>query len=105
MNPAVATLIRFARAIGRWLLKHLLRRGATMLRGYMLGKIDDFWRRLSRARTPRRKRWLKSRIARWQVVTDWLGEKHVDMAGRFAEEADSLVGDIPMVAAAEREPR
>ena len=65
-------------AIGRWILRRIVQRGRVALINYMEGKVDDFERRLAKAKTPRRKKWLRGRIRRWNAVIAWLkkfGEK------------------------------
>lgn len=103
----LAALIRIARAIGRWVLRTAAKRGGVILAGYMLGKVDDFRRRLARARTDRRKAWLTGRIARWSAAIRWLQANGSKLAADLIAEADKAARQaaIPMVAAAEREPR
>lgn len=97
----IAALVKFARRIGRWLIKQLIRLGGAMLRGYMLGKIDDFKRRLARAKTDQRRRRLTGRITRWAAAVKWLTQHAVD-ADKVAKQVDEMVGNLPMVAIAER---
>ncbi len=100
----ISALIRFARAIGRWLLKFAAEHGATWLAGYMVGRIGDFGRRLARAKTRRRKAWLRGRIDRWQVALAWLKEHGSEAARDVIDEADRMAESwaLPMVAATER---
>ena len=72
MNPIWRALIKLAVGLGRWLLEHAARKGLSRLVGYMDGKADDFARRLARAKTPRRKHWLRGRISRWRAAVNWL---------------------------------
>ncbi len=102
MNGAIRkALLRFARRIGRWIIEHLARRGAVMLRGYMGGKIDDFRRRLKSAQTERRRIWLRGRIRRWSAVLRWLEANTAELVGCAGEAFDALArGEakaIPMV--------
>lgn len=83
-------LLRIARAIGRWVLEHLVHRGVVMLLGYMTGKIDDFRRRLGRARNPSVARWLRGRIRRWQRAVRVLRDFEKAMMGLPGHEADVL---------------
>lgn len=100
----IAALIRFARKIGRWILRKLLEIGGNWLCGYMAGKIDDFRRRLaSPRRTERRKRRLRGRIRRWSAALAWIEQNQHDIGDDIVEAADAAAGKIPMVAAAERE--
>lgn len=101
----IAGLIRFARAIGRWLLRFILRHGGSRLIGYMLGKVDDFKRRLGRAKTARRRTWLRGRIRRWQRAVTWLQSRWQQLVTDMVKEADDMAAELPMVAAAEREGR
>ena len=58
--------------IGRWVLRRIIKNGRLWIIHYMQGKVEDFARRLTRARTARRKRWLKGRIQRWNKVIAWM---------------------------------
>lgn len=99
----IAALIRFARKIGRWILRKLLEIGGRYLCGYMAGKIDDFRRRLQRAKTESRKKRLRGRIRRWSAALKWLALNRINVEDDIVREADDAAGTIPMVAAAERE--
>lgn len=99
----IAALIRFARKIGRWILRKLLEIGALWLEGYLVGKISDFRRRLARAKTERRKKWLRGRIRRWSAAYDWIDLNAHELDDDVVREADDAASLIPMVAAAERE--
>lgn len=100
-------IIKFAKKIGRWIVEHLVKRGAEMLRGYMLGKIEDFRRRRAKTTRPRRKRWLDGRIRRWSAVAKWLGEKAGALAQCTGQQFDELTAAaelqrVPTVARCER---
>lgn len=101
MSTAIRTgLLNLARKIGRWVLEHLLSRGLSMLLGYMGGKVGEFERRFARARTPRRKAWLRGRIRRWRTAIAWLVDNTHDMEHCAGSEIDALINgdakDIPM---------
>lgn len=102
-NAIITGLINLARRIGRWLLRKLLEIGGEWLCGYMAGKLGDFRRRLAKAKTERRKRWLRGRIRRWSKALTWLTENRGDYGLDIVEAADAAAGKIPMVAKAERE--
>lgn len=87
-------LIAWAKKIGRWLLQHLAAHGLDLLRGYMNGKIGDFKRRLARAKTDRRKAWLRGRIRRWTAALRWLTEKRMDILGIATHEYDALADEL-----------
>lgn len=99
----IAALIRFARKIGRWILRKLLEIGAAWFKGYLAGKIGDFRRRLQRAKTTRRKGWLRGRIRRWSAALEWVDINSPSITRDAVREADEAARTIPMVAAAERE--
>lgn len=109
----VSALIRFARWIGRWLVRRLARVGALSLAGYMDGKIEDFKRRLAgvakfttRA-AKRRWRWLTGRIARWTAALEWLTEhsgKIEKAAVRAFDKLDERIRALPMVSKYETDP-
>jgi hypothetical protein len=99
----IAALIKMARAIGRWILEFAAKHGGAALAGYMLGKVGDFKRRRARARTDRRRAWLDGRIRRWTAALAWLKQHGSKVAADMIDDADKLVGQIPVVADAERE--
>lgn len=92
----------FLKAIGRWILSFARRRGIPLLLGYMAGKIEDFERRWKRARTDRRRRWLRGRIRRWTNAANWLHDHGVALHEEALEQFDRLAARIPMVAPGER---
>ena len=94
-------LRRIARAIGRWLLRHLVERGVARLVGYLDGKIGDFKRRRARARTQRRKRWLTGRIRRWSAAMNWLVEHRTRITTTVAKAAEAAAASLPMRAKGE----
>lgn len=103
MTTTAKGLIRIARAIGRWILRRLIRKGIDLVVGYMDGKIDDFQRRKGRARTQRRVRWLAGRIRRWKAALRWLIRQRRSITRRIVELVDREVGHaIPMAANDER---
>lgn len=93
-------LLAWAKRIGRWIIERLSRFAANALAHYMLGKVDDFRRRLAKAKTERRREWLKGRIARWNRAANWLIERSDDLNRCVLSEFDQLAkGDargIPM---------
>lgn len=92
-------LIRIARAIGRWILRRIIAKGIDRLVGYMDGKIDDFERRLGRAKTERRTRWLTGRIRRWTNALAWLERRRAAISAKLVRFVDDEVGSrIPTVA-------
>lgn len=92
----------FLVAIGRWLLTFARRHGLTRLVGYMLGKVDDFGRRWKRAKTDRRRRWLRGRIRRWTRAAAWLTDHAHELHADALEQWEKLAERIPMTAPAER---
>lgn len=98
-----AGLIRYARAIGRWILRRIVQRGVDLVLGYLDGKIDDFKRRRGRARRDRRRKWLAGRIRRWSAAYRWLARHRRSITRRVVELVDQEVGTrIPQVANDER---
>lgn len=69
-----AGIVSLAKAIGRWIVEFLAEHGVDILIGYMIGKVSDFRRRLARAVSQRRRRWLTGRISRWTLAVEWLRE-------------------------------
>lgn len=99
------TLLSLAVKIGKWLLHHLREQGLDLALGYINGKIHDFIRRLAKARTDRRKRWLRGRIQRWGAVLRVLSGAKAKAVADNIEAAiiQATTRRIPMVAEAERE--
>jgi hypothetical protein len=106
MSTLVLALIDLAVQLGRWILERLAKRGFSKLIGYMDGKIDDFARRLARARTNRRKRWLRGRIDRWTRAMAWLEANSSKAAKRTIDEVCKLpeVQRLPLKSACEVRP-
>jgi hypothetical protein len=105
---ALRALIRIARAIGRWIVEHLLEHGREMLIGYMVGKVGDFRRRLARAKRPRRKTWLTGRIRRWNAAIAWLRKNAAEVtrdAVKSACASSAALRGLPVVSPCEVEPR
>lgn len=67
-SDLISAFLRMARAVGRWIFDHIIRRSIVALQGYMAGKVDDFRRRLRAARSHSRQVWLRGRIRRWSYV-------------------------------------
>ncbi len=107
MNRAsiLVALIRIARAIGRWVLRMAAKHGGSALLGYMVGKVDDFRRRLDRSKADRRREWLRGRIARWTAAIRWLRANGSRLADNVIKAADDAAAkaSLPMVAEAERD--
>lgn len=93
-------LLDWARKIGRWIITRLAKHFADRLAAYMLLKVEDFERRLAKARTPRRKLRLAGRIARWTAAAKWLirnGRALATCAGsEFTKLAEGDARGIPM---------
>lgn len=105
MNPIWKSLIRIAARIGRWLLEHAARKGLARLVGYMDGKADDFERRLAKAKTERRREWLRGRIKRWRAAVNWLIANGPKLGTEVLKSVCALPAakKLPLVAACEVE--
>lgn len=99
--PAMARILR---AIGRWIIRRVRRNGAQRIAWYMAERVEVFRGRLKRARSSRRKRWLRGRIRRWQHAYRWLHRHAHDLNAGAAKvfEAAAHAAGIPLNAAAER---
>lgn len=96
-------LIRIATALGRWILRRVSRRGIERVLGYMDGKIEDFKRRLRRARADWRIRWLRGRIKRWQLAMRWLERRRRQITKTIVDAVDREMSKrLAMVAPGER---
>lgn len=110
MNTLATLLVRgllaLMRAIGRWVLPDLLEHGAASLAGYMRVRAGVFRKRLQRARSKLRKRWLQGRIRRWLKAAAWLDANAKTKAKRAADalvkHGETLVRRIPESANGER---
>lgn len=94
--PALRRLILH---LGRWVLGSLRRNGAQNLASYMRIRANDvFTARLKRARTKRRKKWLRGRIRRWLLVSTWLEKHSKKISNKVADalEALGIADKIPM---------
>ncbi len=93
-------LKRILIAIGKWILGVARRRGVPILVGYMLERVEVFKGRLGRAKTTRRKRWLRGRIRRWTKAARWLTTNaramHTQALAKFEELAARLPERSPM---------
>lgn len=86
MRDIRKTLLHYARQLGRWLLVRYLDYGRQKLVHYMEGRVDVFRARLERARSDRRKRWLRGRIRRWTKVTLWLQNEGARLTQKLVRE-------------------
>lgn len=104
MNPLVTALLDLAVRIGRWLVKRLAKWAISHVVGYMKGKVEDFRRRLARAKAVRRRKWLRGRIARWTKAADWIERNALARLGDAAHEVCKLpvFRKLPEVASCER---
>lgn len=104
MNTLVTALLDLAVRIGRWLVRRLAKWAVSHVVGYMLGKVEDFKRRLARAKIPRRKTWLRGRIARWTKAADWIERNALAKLEDAAHEVCRLpvFRKLPEVASCER---
>lgn len=103
-TPAIwPSLRRILVAIGRWVLDRIVRSTVLAVVWYMRGKVEDFKRRLARARSDRRKRWLRGRIRRWTRAAGWLETWRHELADRTTKAAcKQLATKLPEQAAQER---
>lgn len=105
MTKIAEELIGIARRIGRWILERLLKVTGLRLGFYMLERSEVFLARLKRAKTERRKKWLRGRAARWKKAGQWLITWAADVSACFVKEADTLLAKakgLPLVAACEK---
>lgn len=101
----ITALLGFARRIGRWLLRRLLKFAIDHVVGYMLGKVEDFRRRRDRAKLESRRERLTGRIDRWTAAARWIAKSASELGRDLIFEADRLAEarGLELVAAAERE--
>lgn len=104
MNTLVAGLIDIAIRLGRWIVRRLAKWALSHVVGYMLGKVDDMKRRIARAKTDRRRKWLRGRVARWTKAAKWIEANALKKLGEAAKEACKLpaFAKLPEVARCER---
>lgn len=104
MTTLVAGLIDLAVRIGKWLVKQLARWAKAHVVGYMMGKVEDFKRRIMRAKTSRRRKWLRGRVSRWTKAIAWINEQSGVFFRDAAKDACKLpaFAKLPEVARCER---
>lgn len=104
MTTLVSGLIDIAIRLGRWVVRRLARWAVDHVVGYMLGKIDDFQRRLAKAKTERRKKWLRGRVRRWTRAAAWIQSRALEKLKDAAGEACKLpaFAKLPEVARCEK---
>lgn len=97
-------LRRILKAIGRWIIRRVIRKGAHVIGYYMAERIEVFRARLKRARSSRRKRWLRGRIKRWSTAVRWLhrNARRINSATACALEAMAESAGIPLKSPEER---
>lgn len=106
MSNVALELISLARRIGKWLLRRVITRGAVRLGHYLIEHCEVFRNRLARAKTERRKRWLKGRISRWTKSGNWLLAWAAPVAKCVTDEADAMLAKaakLPEVARCEKQ--
>lgn len=86
----IAWLIKVGLRIGRWLIEWLAEELPILIIGYMRGRARVFGRRLARARSDRRKRWLRGRITRWTAVANEIAEREREIERAAERGADWL---------------
>ena len=104
MTTIATELIGIARRIGRWILERLLKVAGRRLGFYMLERTEVFARRLKRAKTERRKRWLRGRIKRWEKAGEFLIAWSNDVSKCIVSEADAIMAKaagLPRIAKCE----
>ena len=74
--------IPILRAAGRWLIRRLVEWGLPRLVVFIECRIDGFKGRLKRAKTKRRKAWLRWRISWRRRVLRWLGEQKAKLTAK-----------------------
>ncbi len=103
-----AAFLPLLRRAGRWLIKRLVRWGLPKLIHFIECRIDTFQDRLGRARTKRRKAWLRWRISWRRKVLRWLREHQRQLTVKAIRAldrgVDAAARRIPWDAVGERFP-
>lgn len=82
MSVLLGELVATVAKAGRWLIRRLVKWGIRKLIGFVEARIDTFEYRLGRARSKRRKRWLRWKIA-WRVkLLVWLKKRRCRLTKR-----------------------
>lgn len=105
MTNIANELIAIAIKIGRWVLERVLKRGAVRLGHYLLERAEALRQKLKRAKTARKKRWLRGKIKRRERAGGWLLAWASDVSKCVAEEAEQLAlhgAKLPLVANCEK---
>lgn len=81
--------------LGRWVLDDLVEDGVRFVARYLLKRVRVFARRLGRARTKLRRRWLRGRIGRWRDASAWLTANASSLRGKALDLYSELAERIP----------
>ena len=81
--------------LGRWVLDDLAEDGVVFVARYLLKRVQVFARRLKRARTKLRRRWLRGRIGRWRHASAWLTANASNLKGKALDAYAELAERIP----------
>lgn len=106
MSPLLGELVATVAKAGRWLIRRLVKWGIRKLIGFVEARIDTFVWRLKKARSKRRKRWLRWRI-RWRVkLLAWLCKRRARLtraaSRRLEKQWDKLGKRVPWDVLGER---
>jgi hypothetical protein len=94
-------LKRILLLVGRWLIRRISTKGVDRVVHFMELRIETFVGRLARARSVRRKTWLKRRIVRWRKALAWVTKQvraRLEKAARALDELaeqQGLAWDAP----------
>lgn len=81
--------------LGRWVLDDLVDDGVRFVARYLLKRVRVFSRRLGRARSRLRRRWLRRRIGRWRDASAWLTANASSLRGKALDLYSELAERIP----------
>ncbi len=106
MSALLGELVAAVARAGRWLIRRLVKWGIRKLIGFVEARIDTFYRRLGKARSKRRKRWLKWRIT-WRLwILCWLKNHRARLtraaSRRLEKQWDKLGERVPWDVLGER---
>lgn len=81
--------------LGRWVLDDVLEDGLSFVARYLLKRVKVMRRRLGRARTKWRRRWLRARIGGWVHASEWLTSHAASLTKRALRLYERLAERIP----------
>ena len=91
MTTLAKLFLPLLKRFGRWVIRRLSEWGRTRLTARIQKKVAQMRVRLERARTPRRKRWLRFRIAWRTRLLAWISKHSAKLTQKAVDAADAAL--------------